>query len=246
MCVCMQTSGFPGKEPILWYGAHSQLLESHHCWCLPLAPLLEGKRLTGLLVLRSRNNTLQFLMNMPNCSHLLRGSKDNLWMLYINQEFNISTFNQLIYLFILLKSWPSYGFAYSAAHVRGLKRCRDHDSCSAEALMNFLLSGTCSFLQWWERRDEGICSSTSPWPLSVSSVPPRGTVHCIVYQTGTNFRRRIQERCNSLLTKIQLQLQSCPSSLPSRAISSKLSYLLVVEGPESLCWPMALQKEALK
>lgn len=120
--------------------------------------------------------------------------------------------------------------ACSAVSVLGLKRCRERNSCPSEALLYFLLSGTCSFLQRWERRDGGSCSSTSLCILPVSSVLTWGAVHCIIYQAGTNCWRRLQEGCKSLQTKIQLQIERCTSSLPSRAFSSKVAYLLMVEG----------------
>lgn len=97
--------------------------------------------------------------------------------------------------------------------------------------MYFLLSGTCSFLQRWKRKDGGNCSSTSPWRLPVCFVLTGGAIPWVIYQADTSSWRRFQERCNSLQTKIKLQLQRCLPSLPSRPlISSKVAYLLAVEG----------------
>lgn len=75
--------------------------------------------------------------------------------------------------------------------------------------------------------DGGSCNSTSAWTLPIlPCAHARGSF--LHNAPGSISWRRIQGRCNSVHTIIQLQLQRCPSSLPSRTISSKW--------PTSLWW----------
>lgn len=153
----------------------------------------------------------------------------------------------LLYIFLfVLKLGSSTEFCLLSCVSAGPEEVQTlTNTCPAEALLYFLISSTRSFLQRWEKTAAaaqvlGHCPS--------SPVLTQGAVHCIITQAGTNSCGRMQEGCSSLQNKTWFHVQSCPSLLPSRAISSELGTLLVAFSKtyaEKCAWYISYQKEAI-